>query len=209
MFMGSLSIPIRLTLIRLIVSPLILPVLFVYLLPYHSMLINACLAFLFGLLSLTDFFDGYLARRYNQESLLGKILDPLADKFLTYCALIALLAAGKIYFYWVIILIGRELFVMGLRHVAVEHGFSVHVSKLGKLKTAIQMVCIACIVLNPYQPLGVHALYWNGVEMGLLLVTIVLSLITAGQYYDEFMSQFDLKASEQPFKEITEDDADF
>ncbi len=206
MFMRSLSLPIRLTLIRLIVSPLILPVLFVYLLPCHSFLVNSCLALLFALLSLTDFFDGYLARKYNQETVIGRILDPLADKFLVYCTLIALLAAGKLFFYWVIILIGREFFVMGLRHIALEHGLSLPVSKLSKLKTAVQMICLTIIILNPSQPLGVQSIYWNGAETGLLLITVVLSLITAGQYYDEFMMQFSQHSQDDnPLKEISHD----
>ncbi len=205
--MRALSLPIRLTLIRLIFSPLVLPILFVYLLPYNSLMINGCLAVLFALLSVTDFFDGYLARKYNQESTLGRVLDPLADKFLTYSALIALLAAGKIYFYWVIILIGREFFVMGLRHVALEHDFTVSVSKLSKLKTATQMVCITMIIVNPFQSLGVNALYWNGVEMGLLLITIVLSLISAEQYYDDFMKRFtQFMDDPEQYKEISHDE---
>ncbi len=209
--MSALSLPIRLTLIRLLFSPLVLPLLLVYLLPYNELLINGCLAGLFVLLGATDFFDGYLARKYNQESTLGRVLDPLADKFLTYSALIALLAAGKIYFYWVVILIGRELFVMGLRHVALEHDFSVPVSKLSKLKTAMQMVCITMIIVNPFQPLGVHALYWNGIEMGLLLITIVISLISAEQYYDDVMKRFmqgqGSGQESERYKEIPHDNA--
>ncbi len=207
MLIKAINLPIQLTLIRLIFSPLILPLLLVYSLPYHLIWINGMLGALFALLGLTDFFDGYLARKYNQETVLGRVLDPLADKFLTYSALIALLAAGKIYFYWVIILIGRELFIMGLRHVALEYQFRVPVSKLGKLKTAVQMLCITVIIVNPYQALGVHALYWNGTEMGLLLVTIVLSLISAEQYCDDFMKQFS-RHMRQPitYKEIPYDD---
>lgn len=207
--MSTLSISMRLTLIRLIFSPLVLPLLLVYLLPYNSLLINSCLATLFALLALTDFFDGYYARKYNQESTLGRVLDPLADKFLTYSALIALLAAGKIYFYWVIVLIGRELFVMGLRHIALEHEFSISVSKLSKLKTAILMICIAMIIVNPFQKMGVNALYWNATEMGLLLVTLVLSLLSAEQYYDDCMKRFRIHmgSPEKMFKEIPHDDS--
>ncbi len=185
--MKQLNFPIFLTLFRLIVSPLLLPILFVYILPKHSFWMNSILASIFVGLSITDFFDGYLARRFNQETVLGRILDPLADKFLVYSALIALLAAGKIYFYWVIILIGRELFVMGLRHMALEFGVQLHVSFLGKLKTAFQMVCITVIILNPYQQIGVRAVRWNGVETCLLLVTILISLISAHLYYDELI----------------------
>ncbi len=203
-----LSLSMRLTLFRLLFSPLVLPLLLVYLLPYNSLLINSCLAVLFSLLALTDFFDGYYARKYQQESTLGRVLDPLADKFLTYSALIALLAAGKIYFYWVIILIGREFFVMGLRHIALEHEFSISVSKLSKLKTATLMLCITMIIVNPFQKLGVDALYWNGIEMGMLLVTVVLSLLSVEQYYDDCMKRFTLHMeSAGSFKEIPHDES--
>ncbi len=185
-----LNLPNTLTLIRLILSPLILPLILVYLLPLNYFWLNTVLACVFILLSLTDFFDGYLARKYNQETVLGKLLDPLADKFLTYSALIALLAAGKIYFYWVIILVGRELFILGLRHVALEYDLEIPVSALGKIKTFLLMTCITFIIFNPYQQLGLTAMRWNGIEFALLASTILLSLLSAKQYYDEFIHQF-------------------
>ena len=179
-----------LTLIRLIVSPLMLPVLLVYLLPFNVFWLNGLLAFLFFIMSITDFFDGYFARKYNQETMLGKLLDPLADKFLTYSALIALLAAGKIYFYWVILLIGRELFVMGLRNVALEYKFSIFVSGSAKLKTALLMACITFIILNPYQSVGFKEMYWNGTEHLLIAITLMLSLFSAQRYYSEFLRNY-------------------
>src|SRR5690606_3086491 len=135
-----ISFPLFLTLIRLILSPIILPFLFVYLLPLNYVLINIFLAIVFILFSLTDFFDGYIARKYHQESSLGRLLDPIADKFLIFSVLISLLAAGKIFFYWVIILIGREIFIMGLRQLALEYAITIPVSWAGKVKTAIQMI---------------------------------------------------------------------
>lgn len=179
-----------LTLIRLIVSPLMLPVLLVYLLPFNIFWLNGLLAFLFFIMSITDFFDGYFARKYNQETTLGKLLDPLADKFLTYSALIALLAAGKIYFYWVILLIGRELFVMGLRNVALEYKFSIFVSGSAKLKTALLMACITFIILNPYQSVGFKEMYWNGTEHLLIATTLMLSLFSAQRYYVGFLRNY-------------------
>ncbi len=187
--MKKLNFPTFLTLFRLIASPLVMPVLFVYGLPANILGVNLFLAFLFVLLSMTDFFDGYLARKYNQETVVGRILDPIADKFLTYSALIGLLAAGKIYFYWVIILIGREFFIMGLRYVALEFAVTVSVSLLGKIKTALQMVCIAIIIANPYQQLGVQEPF-NIVEMSLLLLSTAFSVISAVVYYDDFMRAF-------------------
>src|SRR3990167_3799950 len=187
--MELINIPTFLTLIRLIVSPLFLPVFIVYLLPYNILWLNCAIALIFVLLSITDFFDGYLARRYNQVTIIGRVLDPLADKFLTYSALIGLLAAGKIYFYWVVALIGREIFVMGMRHVALEHNFDVPVSYLGKLKTAFQMMTITVIIINHYYYNEGIFNYWNGIELALLAFTTMLSLVSAQRYYDAFMIQ--------------------
>ncbi|MFI5332766.1 MAG: CDP-diacylglycerol--glycerol-3-phosphate 3-phosphatidyltransferase [Candidatus Babeliales bacterium] len=185
------NFPTFLTLIRLILSPIILPLLLVYLLPLNSIILNSLLALLFIFFSLTDFFDGYLARRLRQETAMGKALDPLADKFLVFSVLVALLAVHKIYFYWVIIFIGREFFVMGLRQIALEKGLMVHVAWLGKLKTALQMIYLTVAIVNPYQGLGFvdNGIWWNGVETGLLAVTLMLSLVSAYCYYRAFITK--------------------
>lgn len=191
--MSHVNFPTALTLIRLVVSPLILPLLLVYFLPFNVLWLNSLLGFLFIAFSLTDFFDGYLARRMDQETQLGKVLDPIADKFLVYSTLIALLAAHKIYFYWVVILIGREIFLMGVRQVALEHNFSVSVNFLGKLKTAFQMSYLTVAIVNPYQPLGYSfssAGWWNVVESTLLGATIFLSVFSAKQYFKAFLKQY-------------------
>lgn len=189
----KINIPTTLTLIRLTLSPLVLPLLLVHFLPYDSLLINSFLALVFIAFSLTDFFDGYLARKNGQETALGTILDPIADKFLFYSTLIALLVAHKIFFFWVVILIGREFFMMGLRQVALEHHFSVPVSSFGKYKTALQVVCLTWIILNPYHALGLQLRgngVWNIIESCLLFLTIVSSVISAKAYYHAFMIQF-------------------
>ncbi len=201
----SFNFPTILTLVRLIVSPLVLPVLLVYLLPLNVFWINGVLAGLFAALSLTDFFDGYLARKYNQETTLGKLLDPLADKFLTYSALIALLAANKMYFYWVVLLIGREFFIMGLRAIALEHKCSIPVSSLAKLKTFMLMACITFIILNPYQHLLFQAVRWNGAEFALVCMALLLSLLSAQQYYVEFMRCYRERKKELSMDYSTED----
>lgn len=177
-----------LTLTRLIFSPLMLPLLLVYLLPYNSLTINIVLAVLFVLLSLTNLLDGYFARRFEQVTKIGKLLDPIADKFLSYSALISLLAAQKIFFYWVIILIGRDFFVMGLRTIARDNGLKVPVSFLGKIKTTALMVFMAFAILNPYQDKGLtHT--WNLIESTLLGVVLLLCFLSAKAYYDQFTVQ--------------------
>jgi CDP-diacylglycerol--glycerol-3-phosphate 3-phosphatidyltransferase len=193
--MKNLNFPTFLTLIRLILSPIILPLLLVYLLPFNSIIINGLLALLFIFFSLTDFFDGYLARRLRQETSIGKALDPLADKFLVFSVLVSLLAAHKIYFYWVIIFIGREFFVMGLRQIALEEGLAIHVAWLGKLKTAFQMIYLTVAIVNPYQAVGFvgNGVWWNGIEMGLLGVTLMLSIVSAYCYYTAFIAELKVR----------------
>jgi len=182
-----------LTFIRLIGSPLILPFFLVYLLPYNVMWLNYSLATLFFLFGLTDFFDGYLARKYQQVTPIGAMLDHVADKFLLYSTLIALVAAHKLHFFWAIVWIGREFFIMALRQIALENNFCITVSSWGKLKTAMHIICLTFIIINPYQHLGLSALYWNGTELLLLSITTGLSLLSAYNYSTVFIKQFSEK----------------
>jgi CDP-diacylglycerol--glycerol-3-phosphate 3-phosphatidyltransferase len=192
--MYHFNMPLILTLARLVFAPLLLPVLLVYLLPFDRLWVNYFLTLLFVVFSLTDFFDGYLARKYQQETALGKILDPIADKFLLYSTLIALLAVNKIFFYWPIILIGREFLVMGIRLIALEYRFSILVSYLGKIKTMVHMICLALLILNPYQKLGISgAPWWNGLESLFILLAILFSLASVWQYCQEFITYFTMR----------------
>lgn len=177
-----------LTLIRLFGSPLIFPFLCVYLLPINTFLVNSLLALIFALCAGLDFFDGYYARNLIKSTLLGRIIDPIADKFLLYSTLIALLTINKIYFYWVIILIGREFFVLGLRLIASEYGFTIAVSGQGKIKTIIQIFLMLFLIANPYQALGLaDAPWWNGTEAFLLTATLLLAVRSAAHYYYTFI----------------------
>lgn len=187
-----LTLPTIFTLIRLIASPLVLPMLLVYLLPYDRMAINLGLTLLFMLLSFTDFLDGYLARKYHLTSKLGGSLDHIADKFLTYCAFIALVTIGKIYFFWVILFIGRDFFVMGLRHIALENSFNLPVDYIGKTKTALQMILIAWLIARPITLPSdyTHSMY--GFEISLLTITILLTLLSGYHYYLNCVEQFNI-----------------
>lgn len=185
-----ISLPMTLTCIRLIGAPLVLPFFLVYLLPYNLFWLNCTLAFLFFLFGLTDFFDGYLARKYDQVTTTGALLDHVADKFLLYSALIALIAAHKLYFLWAILWIGREFFIMTLRQIALEHNFMITVSSYGKLKTFTQLTCLTWIIINPGHTLYLSALTWNGFEFLLLFTATGFSLGSAYHYFVVFMRQF-------------------
>ncbi len=178
-----LNVPTILTLIRLIVSPLVLPILLVYLLPFDHAVLNGFLAFIFLALTSTDFFDGYLARKYHQETLLGELLDPIADKMLLFSVLIALVAAGKLYFYWAIFFIGREFFVMGLRLIAAEYNAKISVSSFGKLKTVFLAFYIVILIVSPYQIVSESFFVVRIVVQDFALF---LSFVSAYQYFMVF-----------------------
>ncbi len=115
---------------------------------------------LFVLASATDFFDGYIARQWNQMTMLGAILDPLADKMLTLAAFLGLMVMGDASPWAIYIIIVRELFITGLRTVAVSEGISVKASWSGKVKTVAQMIAIGFLLMH--WPYG-SALLWFAV----------------------------------------------
>jgi CDP-diacylglycerol--glycerol-3-phosphate 3-phosphatidyltransferase len=190
MWYKNFSLPVQLTLIRLIGSPFILPFLIVYLLPYNNIWLNGLVTTIFLLFGLTDFFDGYFARKNKEVTVLGGMFDHIADKFLLYSTLVSLVAAHKLYFFWAIVWIGREFFIMALRQIALENSFSITVSSWGKLKTVVQIVCLALVIANPYQVLGVYAPWWNGSELLSLIIATILSVVSAYNYAFVFMRQF-------------------
>ncbi|WP_415398296.1 CDP-diacylglycerol--glycerol-3-phosphate 3-phosphatidyltransferase [Sulfurimonas sp. CS5] len=103
---------------------------------------------LFILASATDFFDGYIAREWNQMTLLGGILDPLADKMLTLAAFLGLMMIGEASAWAIYIIIVRELFITGIRTVAVSEGLDVKASWAGKIKTVAQMIAIGFLLMH-------------------------------------------------------------
>ena len=110
---------------------------------------------IFIIASFTDFLDGYLARKNNQVTNFGKIMDPLADKLLVAAALICLVQLGDVPAWIAILILGREFAVTGLRSVAAAEGIVVAASKLGKFKTVTQMIAVALCGYN----LGMLFLY--------------------------------------------------
>ena len=135
-------------------------------------------AIVFGLASVTDFFDGYIARTRKIVTLYGKLMDPLADKFLVVSSLIALQSLGRIPPVVVMLLVCRELAITGLRALASAEGVIIAASDSAKWKTATQMVAVPFIMTRSivfHIPLGT-------VGLGLLYVSLAISLWSAKDY---------------------------
>lgn len=174
-----MSFPLFLTWLRIAAIPLL--VLVFLFAPVEAA--RPLSAWIFGLAAATDFLDGYLARRWNQQSSFGAFLDPVADKLIVAVALVLLVYAnGDI---WIvlaaIVIIGREILISALREWMAETGnrAAVAVSQLGKWKTIAQMLAIM-FMLNLYPLWDVVPVYTLG--YGLLMFSAVLTLASGGLY---------------------------
>jgi CDP-diacylglycerol--glycerol-3-phosphate 3-phosphatidyltransferase len=103
---------------------------------------------IFVIASVTDFFDGYIARNWNQMTKLGSILDPLADKMLILAGLLGLMVLDRASAFAVFLILSREFFITGLRVVAVSEGKAVASTMAGKIKTVVQMIAIGFLLMN-------------------------------------------------------------
>ncbi len=108
--------------------------------------LNWCALAVFIIASVTDFLDGYIARKYNMISNFGKFMDPLADKLLVCSALICLLALGRINVFLVLVIIARDFIISGFRLVASDKGVVIAANMWGKVKTTMQMIMIGFMI---------------------------------------------------------------
>jgi CDP-diacylglycerol--glycerol-3-phosphate 3-phosphatidyltransferase len=153
-----LNLPIALTLLRIFLVPVLVVVLLTRTEGMHILGVG-----IFGLAVLTDYLDGYFARRRNQVTRLGILLDPIADKLLTAAAFLSLVEMGLVPAWMMMIVLGRELAVTGLRNIAAQRGILIAASSLGKGKMVVQVVAIFLLLLARPFPLlrgpGVVALW--------------------------------------------------
>src|SRR5919201_2099451 len=145
-----MNLPNTLTLVRIFLVPLLVVVLLTQF-PGRDIfgapkeLLGAAI---FGLASITDWLDGYLARRRRQVTWFGQILDPIADKLLTSAAFISLVQLGLAPAWMVALIIGREFAITGLRSLAYTKGITIPASPLGKIKMASQVTAILLLILG-------------------------------------------------------------
>ena len=169
--------PNILTLIRIAFVPLV-----VYLLFQRTSQTDFIAAIVFGIASITDFFDGYIARTQKLTTVYGKLMDPLADKFLVVSALIMLQEIGRIHPVIVILLVCRELAITGLRALASAEGVIIPASASAKWKTVTQMFAIPFMMVLE----GVWIIPTYEIGVVLIYISLLISLWSAKDYIIDF-----------------------
>lgn len=186
-----LNLPNILTLSRIAAVPVV-----VILLLFESKQTCFWAATVFTLASITDWLDGYLARKWGVVTVLGKFLDPLADKLIVMAALIMLIPLDRVPAWAVFIILARDIIVAGIRSIASSEGIVIDASPLGKYKTIFQMIAIVALLLHyPY--------YWFfGLEFGFLYASthnvgmvifyfsLVLTVWSGVDYFTKFFKLF-------------------
>jgi len=179
-----MNLPNGLTLSRIFLVPFLVTVL----LTKYDVRIAAAI---FLVASLTDLLDGHFARKRGQVTTLGTLLDPLADKLLISSAFISLVQLQVVAAWVVVIVVGRELAVTGLRSIAAAQGFTIDASDLGKLKMVTQVATITLLILGMPMPGGnphpiVHLL--GRLSLGLV---VIFALLSAADYFRKFWGKID------------------
>ncbi|MDE2665281.1 MAG: CDP-diacylglycerol--glycerol-3-phosphate 3-phosphatidyltransferase [Acidobacteriota bacterium] len=137
--------------------------------------------------SITDYFDGYLARRRRQVTTLGMLLDPMADKLLISAAFISLVELGWAPAWMVVIIVGRELAITGLRSIAARQGLTIDASELGKLKMVSQVLAVTLIILS-------NLVFWlKPLSLIALWLTVIFALASAVDYFRKFWKAVGLR----------------
>jgi CDP-diacylglycerol--glycerol-3-phosphate 3-phosphatidyltransferase len=133
----------------------------------------------------TDWADGYFARRNRQITTLGILLDPIADKLLISAAFISLVDMHLVAGWMVVIIIGREFTILGLRNIASAEGFTIAASALGKTKMVLQVCAVAVLIVGARHP------SIRPVSTVLLWLVVISALVSAAQYFYRFWNQLD------------------
>ena len=191
------NLPNLLTFFRILLIPLVL-----VLLDHGSPKACYWAAVAYSAAAITDMLDGWLARRQGLVSVLGKFLDPLADKLIVAATLVWLVSMGRVPPWMVVLLLSREITITALRGIASNEGLVISAGGGGKLKTALQMVGLICLILGyPYHfDLGIYDFgVVDFVHVGrlLVLVSLVFSITSAAGYLQLFAEAIDAKNRRQ------------
>lgn len=144
----------------------------------------------------TDLLDGYFARRWGQVTTIGTLLDPIADKLLVSAALISLVQIRAIPAWMVVLIIGREFAISGLRSIAAAEGYTIAASDLGKTKTISQVVAISAVLLSLRHEFFLTPGYW------LMWAVVVFALLSAVDYFWKFWRMVDDQVKKRRRREL-------
>ena len=182
----ALNLPNAITMARIALIPVFLWFTF-----FESRVDSFLAALLFTLTGATDFLDGWVARRKGLVTVIGKFLDPLADKLIVMAALVMLVHLGRIAAWVVIVVMAREFIVTGLRTIAMSEGVVIAAGQEGKYKTSLQIAGIAFLLLNYTYPIDfiwiTFDLDANRVGTWLLYASLVFSVWSAWAYFRDFL----------------------
>ena len=191
------NIPNMLTILRII---LIVPV--IGLMLQQDAMSSFLAAVLMSVAALTDGLDGLIARQMGLISVLGKFLDPLADKLLVMAVLVIAAQLGRIPGWFVVLLLSRELAITGLRSIASSEGLVIEVVEAGKLKTALQLVGLIGVAVHYSYVIDFGlvsvAVNFNILGFALLAMSMVFSLASAMLYFGRFMGAIGTSRSASP-----------
>jgi CDP-diacylglycerol--glycerol-3-phosphate 3-phosphatidyltransferase len=182
-----MNVPNALTLSRIFLVPLLLTVLLTKNVPHKEIIAVAIVL----IAAATDWFDGYLARRLQQVSNVGMLLDPIADKLLVSSVLISMVETHQVAAWMVVIIVSREFAVTGLRSIAQAAGATIAASDLGKTKMVMQIVAIVSLLLVPLVRIA-----WLVSQISLYLV-VIFALVSAVNYFIKFWKTVDLEVKQR------------
>lgn len=180
-----------LTLLRIFFVPLLLAVLLrkqIYLeTPWITLSKESVALPIFLVAALTDLLDGIIARRRRQVTTLGTLLDPVADKLLISAAFISLVELGLVPAWMVVVIVGREFAVSGLRSIAAAEGYTIEASELGKTKMAMQVIAVSLLLVGAHSPVFLR--------IGLVAVWLVVlfAVVSAVDYFRKFWRRVDIR----------------
>lgn len=169
----------RITMSRIVIVPIVVAAMWPGELAW-----NIVASVLFILASITDYYDGYFARKYNAVSNMGKFMDPIADKILVTSVLAMLLFQGKVDPLMVIIILARDNFISGIRSVAAADQVVIAAKAAGKWKTAMQMIAIPIVIIGNIDPI---IPYFDKVGYAVLWISVVLSVTSGLEYYTVYL----------------------
>jgi CDP-diacylglycerol--glycerol-3-phosphate 3-phosphatidyltransferase len=175
------NLPNALTIGRIMAIPIIVLLLF-----YPGKVVSFIAALIFLFAAITDGLDGYLARKQNVVTTLGKFLDPLADKLLVITALIMLIHLGRVPAWIVAIIAGREMAVTGLRAIAINEGIIISASQLGKYKTLLQVIATTTLICH----YSYYSIDFHNVGIISLWAALVLTMWSGLEYFRGFFRQW-------------------